>query len=629
VSAQRFQVTPSLSEFWVDAGTTVTLTNIGSSIIYGKPDTMFPGVGSAAWSLAPGVSRTEDVGAVWVRAADGTSSTLTIEPVATGTFIDVGTGMAALPSGVTGSTSDLANVKDLFEASTQTIVELEASKVFFVDADAQTTAFRIRHRDPSGNIWATDNSNFLWKSTDDSTTWIKVFTATGYVQVEWMQVLASTNILIMVRTAGGVHSLLRSTDSGATFPTTVLTFPTTSDGVLGSLSYCQTANGTIYWGEYGPSGQATMSLYKSVDDGVTWTTPLQYTTNQIRHFHSVQEDQFVPNRVWVTIGDTVTGTPGFAPKIGFSNDGGTSWTWVTQAVYLQGRAVSVMFTSESVYWASDTPDVAAPVWRYDRATTAVTQVTTGLGGPFYYGVSVDGLLAVFGGVESAGNGYVGDGIARALTSNGGSRWTVAQEWAATVGFTNQAVPLGITAPDVNGYFWVNFASLDGTSDFGNNVNVRYRLRQRRLRDRARPAVRRQVRGVSAPFQTSHQSTELITATQLYTLMIVERDLVVVACDFALPPGNSLASDATNYWTGSLRHYRAGALVTNGVICQVGGVSRAWPSGDVVAGQIFNAAYAYCKAGDLLVARYDKTAAPATLVRPTCAVLCRPVPVITA
>jgi hypothetical protein len=528
------------------------------------------------------------------------------------------------------NTTDITNVKDLFEASTQTIVELEASKVFFVDADAQTTAFRIRHRDPSGNIWATDNSNFLWKSTDDSTTWTKVFTATGYVQVEWMQVLASANILIMVRTAGGVHSLLRSTDGGATFPTTVLTFPTTSDGVLSSLSYCQAANGTIYWAEYGPSNQATMSLYKSVDDGVTWTTPLQYTTGQIRHFHSVQEDQFVPNRVWVTIGDTVTGTPGFAPKIGFSDNAGTSWTWVVQAAYPAGRAVSVMFTSDAVWWASDTPDVAAPVWRYDRVTTLVTQVTTGLGGPFYFGISIGGLLAVFGAVETAGNGYVGDNIARALTSNAGSRWTVAQEWGITSGAVSPAVPTAITAPDANGYFWVNFGLLDGTSDFGNNINVRYRLRQRRLRDLPRPSVRHQIRRASPPFTISHHSTELVTATQLYTLMIVERDLLVLACDFALPPGNSLASDATNYWTGSLRHYRAGTTFpTNPIICQVGGVSRAWPSGDAVGGQIFNPAYAYCKAGDLLVVRYDKTAAPATLARPTCTVLCRPVPVITA
>jgi hypothetical protein len=105
----RFQVTSRLTEFWIDAGKTATVTNIGSTIVYGSPDAPPTSTTTAAWSLAPGASRVEDVGAVWVLTAAGTSSTLTVEPIASGLAVDTGTGVpSAVGSG--GSASTIVNV---------------------------------------------------------------------------------------------------------------------------------------------------------------------------------------------------------------------------------------------------------------------------------------------------------------------------------------------------------------------------------------------------------------------------------------------------------------------------------------------------------------------------------------
>lgn len=101
----RFQVTSRLTEFWIDAGKSATVTNIGSATVYGSPDAPPTSTATAAWSLAPGASRTEDVGAVWVQTAAGTSSTLTVEPIASGLATDTGTGQPSAIGSPSGGSS--------------------------------------------------------------------------------------------------------------------------------------------------------------------------------------------------------------------------------------------------------------------------------------------------------------------------------------------------------------------------------------------------------------------------------------------------------------------------------------------------------------------------------------------
>lgn len=106
----RFQVTSRGTEFWIDAGKSATVTNIGSSTVYGSPDSPPTSTATAAWSLAPGASRVEDVGAVWVLTATGASSTLTVDPIASGLAVDTGTGVPSLVGSGSGGSVAASSV---------------------------------------------------------------------------------------------------------------------------------------------------------------------------------------------------------------------------------------------------------------------------------------------------------------------------------------------------------------------------------------------------------------------------------------------------------------------------------------------------------------------------------------
>lgn len=140
--SDRFQVTASPVEFWVDSGKTATVTNIGSVTVYGSPDFPPLSTATAAWSLAAGASRTEDVGAVWVRTASGVSSTITVEPIASGLAVDTGTGVpsAVGSSGGSGAPTGAAG-GDLGGTYPNPTVPALAAKA---DASALTTEASTR-----------------------------------------------------------------------------------------------------------------------------------------------------------------------------------------------------------------------------------------------------------------------------------------------------------------------------------------------------------------------------------------------------------------------------------------------------------------------------------------------------
>ena len=47
---------------------------------------------------------------------------------------------------------------------------------------------------------------------------------------------------------------------------------------------------------------------------------------------------------------------------------------MTDGSYPESRVVDLMFDSNAVYWGTDSPDVPAGLFRYDRSTGQVTQV---------------------------------------------------------------------------------------------------------------------------------------------------------------------------------------------------------------------------------------------------------------
>ena len=329
--------------------------------------------------------------------------------------------------------------------------------------------FFVSARAPDGTIWAVDYDNDLWKSTNDLRTLTETYTATGYAQIEQVLPLVSGTILIVVRDANGNRHVLRSTDSTATSfeSTPVLNLP--PGAALHDSNSWTEVNGAVYIGQYGAG--PPVDLWKSTDDGQTFSVVWQGTESD--EIHAVQADPYVPGRIWIMLDGDEDGLPGTA--VGYSDDGGSTWTWVTDGSYPESRVVDLMFASDAVYWGTDSPDVPAGLFRYDRGTGQVTQLMTNLNGPFYDAVGYDGQLAQFSGVEPASDGYIGDQSIHVITNGDGTSWSeTTTPWSRDQTNTSKfASTEGNTQPDSQGRFWLSYYDLAGSPNLEANIEFQF------------------------------------------------------------------------------------------------------------------------------------------------------------
>ena len=329
--------------------------------------------------------------------------------------------------------------------------------------------FFVSARAPDGTIWAVDYDNDLWKSTNDLRTLTETYTATGYAQIEQVLPLVSGTILIVVRDANGNRHVLRSTDSTATSfeSTPVLNLP--PGAALHDSNSWTEVNGAVYIGQYGAG--PPVDLWKSTDDGQTFSVVWQGTESD--EIHAVQADPYVPGRIWIMLDGDEDGLPDTA--VGYSDDGGSTWTWVTDGSYPESRVVDLMFASDAVYWGTDSPDVPAGLFRYDRGTGQVTQLMTNLNGPFYDAVGYDGQLAQFSGVEPASDGYIGDQSIHVITNGDGTAWSeTTTPWSRDQTNTSKfASTEGNTQPDSQGRFWLSYYDLAGSPNLEANIELQF------------------------------------------------------------------------------------------------------------------------------------------------------------
>ncbi len=326
--------------------------------------------------------------------------------------------------------------------------------------------FFVSSRASDGTTWATDFSNGLWKSTDDLRTLTRTYSATGYSQIEQVLPLSSGTVLIVVRDASGNRHILRSTDSTATSFSPVLDLPAGAF-LLSSNSWTQ-LGGAVYIGEY--QGGPPENLYKSTDDGRTWS--VVYSATQSDEIHTVQADPYVPGRLWMMLDGDEDGLSG--TQVGYSDDGGSSWTWVTDGSYPESRVVGLMFDSNAVYWGTDSPDVPAGLFRYDRSTHKVTQLMNNLNGPFYAAVGYNGQFAQFSAVEPATH-YIGDQNIHVITNGDGTSWSeTTTPWSRDqTKPQSTASPVGNTQPDSQGRFWLAYYDLAGSQDLAANIELQF------------------------------------------------------------------------------------------------------------------------------------------------------------
>ena len=325
--------------------------------------------------------------------------------------------------------------------------------------------FFVSSRAPNGTIWVSSYDNTLWKSTDDMRTLQRTYVATGYVRVEQALQLASGTVLIEVRDANGDAHILRSTDASGTSFTDVLKLPPGSS-LHDSNSWVE-VNGTVYIGQY--SGGPPVNLYKSTNDGQTWSVVWQGTNSD--EIHAVQADPYVAGRIWVMTDGLEKRVRGTA--VGYSDDGGQTFTWVTHGSYPESRVVDLMFAPDAVYWGTDSPDVPAGLFRYDRAAGQVTQLLGNLNGPFYVAVGYNGQFAQFSIVPSSE--YIGDQNIHILTNGAGSSWSVTTSpWSRDPGNPAQnALTVGNTQPDSQGRFWVGYYDLAGSPHLDANLEFQF------------------------------------------------------------------------------------------------------------------------------------------------------------
>jgi hypothetical protein len=319
------------------------------------------------------------------------------------------------------------------------------------------------HRD----VWGANYNNGLWRSTDDLRTWRLVWLGPAGSHVERALRLATGRVLIEVVTATNAHRIMRSTTRTATRFSTRFVLPS------GSFLHFSTS-----WGEYSPIGSKRRTIYiseygnqpnpvhlwASTNDGRSFSPifvlPGSTTSSpeRIRHFHGVFLDPYT-RWLWVAIGDTPP-----QPRIGYSKDGGRSFTWITVGDYPRSRAVGLMFARTAVYWGTDVPERPGALFRWDRATGAITQVITGLREPYFDARQSRGSFVQFSEVSTKENdGYIGDEHVHALVGTKGSWRAVTTPWVRNAAHKqSKAAPLGVTSPDRSGCFWLSFPNLGQT-----------------------------------------------------------------------------------------------------------------------------------------------------------------------
>lgn len=476
---------------------------------------------------------------------------------------------------------------------------------------------RVKTKGASGTLWAGDNSNGFWKSTDEGDTWTKTATLTGYNQCDQVLELSTGTLLAVVHDSTPVYHILRSTDSGATW-TKKMDFNAASLGVLGQQSFVEDTGASpkaIYVGEYCPTNQASVNLYKSTDDGATWTAVYSFAQGVVRHIHGVFVDPYVTSRVWMTVGDT-----GTQPRIGYSDDGGVTFTWITQSQYPESRAVALMFTATEVMWIPDTPDERAPVYKWNRANQQISTIPAssllGVDGnfntPVYYAVNYAGMFAAVTAVELASGGYTGDQFVHFIVGDGSNFMDYAQWYRQQDDATRGSKVTGLSDCDVDGYFWMCVENLADTKDIASRVvNLKFQLVSRPFPFQSRPNLReifnRKIG--ERPFEVTF--AEDMSANTNRIITIVPYDMVITQADFGCI--TTVTTDGTNYWTGSLRHYRAGSFVAD--ISQYGGASVTWTAFSDNAGSTSSLPY-IVKKGDVLLYRVDRIGAPSNLTRPS-------------
>ncbi len=186
-----------------------------------------------------------------------------------------------------------------------------------------------------------------------------------------------------------------------------------------SRAICQVPDGSILYGEYllNKDRQIPVALYRTENPISGFKKIFEFPAGEIRHIHFVQWDPF-ESCLWMGTGDANAECQLFK-----STDIGNSWTRIGGGTQ-DWRAVSVIFTEESLFWGTDAGSDAGRtpnfIVRLNRVTQAISLVQRIQGPCHGAGALCDGTLFISTGVEGGGNEV--DTAAHLWASRDGEKW---------------------------------------------------------------------------------------------------------------------------------------------------------------------------------------------------------------
>lgn len=212
-------------------------------------------------------------------------------------------------------------------------------------------------------VYATDSEILnLYESRNNGKTWKIIFTfqygIKGLYRTSTGAWIFWSNSTRIYRVSSDFASIVVKSDAYRKPPLNVN---------LGVAEY----NGVIMYGEY---GHDVNEIWKSTDDGVTWT--ISDDGSGDTHWHTLQLDPYT-NNFWATSGDT-------AKRIMNTTDAGVTWNVIdTDPTTSTTRCVGLVFRKNEIMWAMDTASTVQKVFKsartpWSRVEVGVTS-TVGIG----------------------------------------------------------------------------------------------------------------------------------------------------------------------------------------------------------------------------------------------------------
>jgi hypothetical protein len=134
------------------------------------------------------------------------------------------------------------------------------------------------------------------------------------------------------------------------------------------LNLCEDTDGNLYFGEYFHNAEREpVHVYRSADQGDTWSIVYSFPAGSIRHIHGIHADPYT-GALWVTTGDLEGEC-----IIGYTTDQFATFNTVFRGGQ-EYRACNLLFFKDKVVYGTDSETALNFIKQFDRNTMKVTDI---------------------------------------------------------------------------------------------------------------------------------------------------------------------------------------------------------------------------------------------------------------